>query len=456
MERDQNTNMTEKYSIKNEIKEDEEGYDYLKSSQLVNAPTDWVHTNSSRGITTSYDNSSYKYIHNLSYFDEQNNDIAENEIPTIGSFKSYESNTMYNNPRVSTKSVNRKLSWSTYDTNANSLVAVGTNSVVTRSDSCSASSMYTSVRKLQQIHYEEPSNLWLPRASNVKFVWHSLENTEKPLHCRIIHGKSTLGGSLIRIVSWEDRNRVLYSFDQRDVIGAKLRPPRSSSSRDSSSSSSYDGRRSRRRSSLSRRSSSLSRRRSSLSIRRSSASIIEGSSISFASFDHLENFSLESCSEAGSELFIFSYPRKDLKCPNSRVERRAKHIVLELAETCSDITRCERSINALASPFHSSRRRCLVVVGSQCVKTHKKSRETFENSVRKMLNEANIDYDIFETFYQYHAYDRIKERTRSNTIGVMGKRSGEQLDVSKYDAVIVIGGDNTFIEVNSFDLYSCG
>ncbi len=453
MVRDQNTSMTENYSIKNEIKEDEEGYDYFKSSQLVNAPTDWVHTNSSKGITTSYDNSSYKYIHNLSYFDEQNNDVAENDIPTIGSFKSYESNTMYNNPKVSTTSVNKKLSLSsTYDTDAKSFDAVGTNSVVTKADSCSASSMYTSVRKLQQLHYEEPSDLWSPRASNVKFMWHSLENTEKPLHCRIIHGKSTLGGSLIRIVSWEDRNRVLYSFDQRDVIGAKLRPPRLSFSRHSSYSSSNDRRQSRRRSSLSRRSSSLSRRRSSLSRRRSSASVIEGSSISFASFDHFENFSLESCSEAGSELFIFSYPRKDLKCPNSRVERRAKHIVLELAETCSDVTRCEQSLNALASPFHSSRRRCLVVVGSQCVKTHKKSRETFESSVRKMLNEANIDYDVFETFYQYHAYDRIKERTRSNTTGVMGRRSGEQLDVSKYDAVIVIGGDNTFIEVNSFNL----
>eukprot|EP00816_Leptocylindrus_hargravesii_P006629 CAMPEP_0196806564 /NCGR_PEP_ID=MMETSP1362-20130617/6454_1 /TAXON_ID=163516 /ORGANISM="Leptocylindrus danicus, Strain CCMP1856" /LENGTH=742 /DNA_ID=CAMNT_0042180085 /DNA_START=297 /DNA_END=2525 /DNA_ORIENTATION=+ len=263
---------------------------------------------------------------------------------------------------------------------------------------------YMSLRKMEHLYCETSSEMWLPEASGVKFKWGDNK------FCRLIHGTSTLGGSMIRVADWET-NDILDTFEVDDIIGSKLIAS-SDLKKDKGRTSSRRGGNSQARSST--RSSDTS-----------------------GSNGHLyEEFPAEKNTHAGSELHIYSYPRKR-KQGVERAARASRLQRLELAVNCHSAKACVRSINALANPRNATSTTCtrfLVILNSYYEKN--RAKYIYDKYVQRMMNEADIEHDVFETIYPGHAHDRIRE--------VLGK---EQVDVIHYDGVVVIGRDGLMCEV---------
>lgn len=265
---------------------------------------------------------------------------------------------------------------------------------------------YMSLRKMQHLYSETSSDMWLPVASTVKFKWGDKL-------CRLIHGTSTLGGSMIRVADW-DTGHILETFEVNDIIGSKLI-------------TSADLKEDKARRSSFRRSGSGAQGRSSA----------PSSGTSSISNGHLyEEFPVANNTHAGSELHIYSYPRKR-KQGIERAARVSRLQRLELAEDCHNAKECVRSINSLANPRIATSTTCarfLVILNSYYEKHRAKN--VYDKYVKRMMNEADIEHDVFETIYPGHAHDRIRE--------VLGK---EQVDVIQYDGVVVIGRDGLMCEV---------
>ena len=274
------------------------------------------------------------------------------------------------------------------------------------------------------MHFEVQSYLWISQASHIKF---KTSDGNKIFLCKLIHGESTLGGSLLRVVEWGKENNVLFSFDQNDILGAKVISKQEV---------------------LVSSSSNLTFLKSFKRIFKGRINVLneENNTADSTRGEVLEEFPLNH-SNAGSCLIIYSYPKQNNES-SVPCRRKEHHIFLELAEDSVHMKSCERSICSLANPNKINR--CLVILGSHSKIDKQKALFVYDKIVRKMFSEANIEHDLFQTLYEGHAYDRIKEGTRKNSKGVpivLGKDIGEQIDARHYDAIVVVGGDSIVTQV---------
>ena len=284
-----------------------------------------------------------------------------------------------------------------------------TPSLVTNKSKARASA--SDMKMLTELHYEEPSSVWNPEASKIKFKY--ISNTGEYL-CKLIHGESKLGGSLLRAVEWENVGNILFKIDQECLIGAKIVSETYSSN-------------------------------SPIRIIRKQGheSLEDTEEISSNPGEILQEFPVYLKSDTGSQLHIISYPQIDVINPRKRRER-CLH-VLELAEN-ADAKICERAICALANPHDVGR--FLVILGHK-----QKSVSIYKETVKRMLSEANIEHDIFLPLYERHTYDRIKERSRGKSKGVLGIGRGDQVDAKDYDSIVIIGDDGTFLQVCTIEAF---
>ena len=287
---------------------------------------------------------------------------------------------------------------------------------------------YTKIEKLKEIHFETQSDFWLSQASHVKF---KVLYEKKSCYCRLMHGKSNLGGSLLRVVEWDNESQVLISFDQSDLIGAKL-----ISIEDANA--------------LSSPLTSTKALKQKLNERFKFFNNVY-TEVSSSKGNILEDFPTNH-SKAGSFLKIYSYPKQNSEGSKICEQRYENHCSLQLAEDSIHAKSCQRSISTLANPTKISR--CLVILGPHIERDKRKAKYVYKSVVRKMFFEANIEYDLFQTIYEGHAYDRIKEGSRKNSKGtptVLGNDECEQVDAKHYDAIIIIGGDSIVTQVQSSD-----
>ena len=66
----------------------------------------------------------------------------------------------------------------------------------------------------------------------------------------------------------------------------------------------------------------------------------------------------------------------------------------------------------------------------------KKAKYIYETMMIKLLRECGVDHDVLFTQYSGHAYERMKK-----------VECGDETDISKYDAIISMGGDGLLSEI---------
>ena len=148
--------------------------------------------------------------------------------------------------------------------------------------------------------------------------------------------------------------------------------------------------------------------------------------------------------------------------PNSRLGlglgyRHEKHRKWKLQPTedflqAQTLVQSIRKVADLPSQSCASQKRYLVLVNP--FSGTKQGQTTYDEIVKKMLNESGVQHDLLVTQYAGHASERMlrKQDTReygdqSESKGEDGRGSSTGRDISEYDAIIMLGGDGIVSEV---------
>jgi len=119
--------------------------------------------------------------------------------------------------------------------------------------------------------------------------------------------------------------------------------------------------------------------------------------------------------------------------------RRYKIQSTEDFAMASSLVKNIRNVAGLQPTNH----RYLVVVNPFSGK--KKGRETYENVVKKMLDESGIQHDVLITKRAGHAVERMMEQDEdASTADNTGIR---ERDIAEYDGIVALGGDGILAEV---------
>ena len=115
--------------------------------------------------------------------------------------------------------------------------------------------------------------------------------------------------------------------------------------------------------------------------------------------------------------------------------RRYKLQPTEDFDKASTLVKSIRHVSGL----HAKSRRYLVVVNP--FSGRKTGRETYENIVKKMLNESHSNHDVLITKRAGHAIERMMEKNGDALV------AAEEKDIAEYDGIIAMGGDGILAEI---------
>uniref|UniRef100_A0A7S1FT61 DAGKc domain-containing protein n=1 Tax=Corethron hystrix TaxID=216773 RepID=A0A7S1FT61_9STRA len=135
--------------------------------------------------------------------------------------------------------------------------------------------------------------------------------------------------------------------------------------------------------------------------------------------------------------------------PRYAHHRRYKLANLEDFKQARELLQNVHHISGLQSAHTPTAKKYLVVVNP--MSGTKKGRQIYESTVKNMLMESNVDHEVLVTDHAGHARERMNINQHIKKDNDKDKEEDQhkdsQEDISKYNGVIMVGGDGTLAEI---------